>query len=268
MNMFIPHTRRSANTPTSKPGYHYPGLWRQALVRSSALILGLVLSMASHGIELFEEDEMGNINQRNIGVFKSQQLIQSSGDSFRLEKQSRPLPAFTAITLGTPAELEYSETGPNRIEIEAPAATLRALRVEVRAGKLIIDTNGLQPDSTPTLRVFGQHLEELDIRTAANARLHDILAKRFHLKVKGASDIEISGQAKDCELDIQGASDIDQSGLRCDHIALRTFGANDIRLHASQSVSGRVQGAGDIDVSGNPARREVQVMGASDIHFH
>lgn len=254
--------------PTLQPGQNWSGRFGRQASRAVALCIGLTLSMASHGFELFEEDEMGNINQRNIGAFKSQQLIHSSGDSFKLEKQTRSLPAFNTIALHTAAELEYSETGPARIEIEAPAATLRALRIEVRAGTLEIDTNGLQPDSPPHLKVFGQHLEGLTITVAASARLRDILAKRFHLEIKGAADVEMDGQAKDCELDIQGASDIDQSRLKCDHVKLRTFGANDIQLHANRSVSGHVQGAGDVDVSGNPAQRSLKLSGASDIHYH
>jgi len=225
------------------------------------------LSLPSLGIELFEEDERGNINQRNIGAFKSNILLKQSAANIRIEKQVRSLANYHRIELKTPAELVYRETGPSRIEMEGTVATLRAIRTDIKAGTLVIDTNGLQHDGTPTLRVFGNRLDSVTVSSAADVQLFDIRVNRFELQVRGAADIRVAGKSRVCIIDSQGAGDLDQSNLACENVTLKAFGASDILLHASAALEGRVQGAGDVTVTGNPAQRQLEIMGAYDVVY-
>jgi hypothetical protein len=50
-------------------------------------------------------------------------------------------------------------------------------------------------------------------------------------------------------------------------MSLAAFGATDIRLQVKESIEGRVQGAGDLEILGQPKLRELKVMGAYDVEY-
>ncbi len=227
----------------------------------------LFVSMNSEGVELFEEDEQGNINQRNIGVFKSQSFDREAVDQIKLVRQVRSLPQFSKLKLTAAAELEYHQTGSPRIEMEGSEATLRSLQIDVSAGTLMISSHALQSEGTAKLKLYGQRLEGVEIVGAADATFYDILVNRFDLQVRGAADITVKGKARYCALDSQGAGDVDQTALLCQNVKLSVFGASDIQLYAQDSIEGRVQGAGSVLVLGQPDQRTLQVGGAFEINY-
>ena len=103
--------------------------------------------------------------------------------------------------------------------------------------------------------------------SAGDFNFSQLRGKRFSLLLRGAADVRLSGKQSECHIDSQGAGDIDQSELICEQVALKVFGANDIQVHATREVSGRLQGAGDLAIRGNPARRELAIQGAFDVEY-
>ena len=85
--------------------------------------------------------------------------------------------------------------------------------------------------------------------------------------MRGSADIEASGTPGSCKVDISGSADVDLSGLSCRQIQLTSMGSADATVYASDSISGLLQGAGDVHVLGSPAQRTLQARGAYDISF-
>lgn len=234
-------------------------------------ILWLMLSAcalppASLAIELFEEDSMGNINQRNVGSYKSKRFgSQNSGGP--VVQRSRPLGLYSTLKLEMPVELEYFDGGNARVEIMADQETINTIQFVYSGDRLTIKSNGFATSSPVKLLLYGNDLQRVFINSAADVTLNDINVVDFLLSVRGSADVAVNGGALDCQINAQGATDLDLSKMKCQDVTLLAQGSADIVISASKSLKGRVQGSGDVEVYGNPARRKLQVMGAYDVHY-
>ena len=181
--------------------------------------------------------------------------------------RTRTVQPFTQIHVKVPVTLVYRESGPVRVEVEASQSMHLALRTEVAGGVLTIGSADVRLESFPTITVYGKRLEGATIESAADASFEDISVNQFELRVLGSADVVVAGRAKACHLEAQSASDIDLSALVCERMRLTAFGATDIRLQATESIEGRVQGAGDLEILGQPQQRQLKVMGAYDVEY-
>jgi len=242
--------------------YHKLG----GVARLITLTACCIHSASSQAAELFEEDSMGNVNQRNVGSFKSNRQggLPVAGTVI---KRNRPLQPYATLKLEIPAELTYYETGNARVEIEAASDELDKINFVYNGNRLTIKSSGFSITAPIKLTLYGNDLQRVFINTAAEATLNDISVNEFYLSVRGAADVSVEGQATGCRISAQGASDLDLSKLRCQSATLAVQGSPDIVLSASKSIKGRVQGAGDIEVLGNPRVRKLEVTGAYDIDY-
>jgi hypothetical protein len=222
--------------------------------------------MASIALELFEEDSMGNVNQRNVGSYKSNKHSRESSTGI-VVTQTKPLQAYSTLKLEIPAQLEYYEQGNARVEIEADQETINSITFHYSGSRLTIKSNGFSSGLPVKLKLYGSDLQRVFINSAADVVLNDISVNDFLLSVRGSSDVEVNGKARGCQINTQGASDLDLSRLSCQEVTLAAQGSTDIQLNATKSIKGRVQGAGDVDVYGSPARRKLQAFGAYDINY-
>lgn len=226
----------------------------------------LAIASGSSAIELYEEDELGNVNQRNVGVFKQNSFDEDVPDGKRV-KRNRPLQSFTSLKVEIPVTLVYRESGPARVEIEAAENIINKINFVQNGPRLAIRSAGFNSKSPITLALYGNKLQRVFVKSAADVSLHDISVNDFLLSVYGAGDTSVRGSANNCNVTVQGAADLDLSALDCGSTKLNAQGSSDIRVRASQSISGRVQGAGDVQVLGRPAERSLQAAGAFDIEY-
>lgn len=233
--------------------------------------LGVIASFAAatpsmQAIELFEEDELGNINQRNVGSFKSNRFGINKGIG-EIEKRTKPLQPYSTLKIEIPADVEYHETGNARVEIEAEKDAINKIQFHYSGNRLTIKTNGFATQSPVKLKLYGNDLQRVFVNSAADVALHDISVNDFLLSVRGSADVTAQGRARGCQVNAQGANDLDLGQLRCTDLTLTAQGSSDIVVSAAKSVKGRVQGAGDVEVLGNPARRTLEAIGAYDIDY-
>lgn len=238
-----------------------PNLVQLAIIASCASVMNGVFA-----VELFEEDSLGNVNQRNVGSYKSNShgSPESAGP---VVKRSRPLQPYATLKLEIPVELVYYESGNPRVEIEAPDSVINKINFVHGGNRLTIKSNGFSINAPVRLKLYGNDLQRVFINSAAEVELNDIGVNDFYLSVRGAADVTVQGSATGCQVNAQGANDIDLSQLICRSATLAVQGSSDIVLSASESIKGRAQGAGDIEVLGNPAKRQLQAMGAYDIDY-
>lgn len=241
--------------------------YRQHFTQFFGMLLLIITAIPTWSDAFFETDVQGNVNQRNIGVMQSQHLDRPAHQTNRLEKQVRQLPPYSRIDVRIPVDLTFQGMQAYRAEIEASPATLQALRMEVSGGTLVISGQTTHFEATPRIALAGSRLEEARIRSAGDFRFAQVHGKHFSLLMRGAANVQVSGKQSVCRIDSQGAGDIDQSELICERVALKVFGANDLSVHATREISGRLQGAGDLTVLGNPPKRELAVQGAFDVAY-
>ncbi|GAA3965533.1 GIN domain-containing protein [Allohahella marinimesophila] len=242
---------------------------KKPLPRSAAAACATLLgmfSMLAQSESTVTADRNGNINQRSIGVFKSNTWSDEFAQGGQVVSETKALPVFSRLKLGVPAELFYRENGRSSIDIEGAVGTLATLRIEVRAGTLFIDSDRARPGPLQ-LVVSGTGLRGASISSSADAVFDGLQGLSFELAVSGTADISLNGKVRECSLAAQGSADIDQAELLCGTLQLSVIGAGDIAVYAAKSLQGRVQGAGDLKVHGQPQQRAVQASGAFDIEY-
>ena len=226
------------------------------------------LATHSFAIDLFEEDAMGNINQRNVGSYKSNRFgMNNANNEGEVVKRIKPLQPYATLNLEVPVELAYSESGNPRVEIEASQEAINKINFIYSGNRLTIKSNGFSTNTPIKLSLYGSDLQRVFINSAADVVLRDIAVSDFFLSVRGAADVEVQGSVRGCQINTQGASDLNLEQLKCQTVTLVAQGSSDIVLFAAKSIKGRVQGAGDVAVLGNPSRRKLEVMGVYDLDY-
>lgn len=110
-------------------------------------------------------------------------------------------------------------------------------------------------------------IPEVTIAGAGNVELRDLAQPSVLLQVTGSGDIEASGQVERVEVEIAGSGGIDAGNLVATEVKALISGSGDARVHATQAVRARVQGSGQVRVSGNPPQRDTRIMGSGRVVF-
>ncbi len=237
----------------------------RALVAPLIMLVGSGLCAA---LELIEQDELGNVNQLNVGSYKSNKTDDNSAFSDRVViDQERTLANYSKLDIRVPAEIIYRGGRDAKIKISATQSVLDSLTYQVRGGRLLINSEGFGTNQRVKIELSGSQLEEVLLRGSQEARFSGIQSTRFELSMRGSADVSVRGTANNCKLDIRGANDLDMEKLRCKHVNIESQGSSDIVLTANASISGRVLGAGDLVVYGQPEKRQLKATGAFDVSY-
>lgn len=239
---------------------------KAAVVSKAIIIICYSMSSSSIAIELLEEDSAGNINQRNLGSYKSNSFgaVGVSGASI---KRIQPLQPYKTLRVDIPVELHYFETGQARVELEGAQQDIDKINFRYNGNRLTIRSNGFTTTAPIKLTLYGNNLQRVFINGAADVELNDISVNDFSLSVRGAADVRVQGKARGCKINVQGASDLDLAQMTCQAVSLAMQGSADITLFAAKSLKGQVQGAGNVEVFGKPNQRKLQALGAYDVEY-
>lgn len=90
------------------------------------------------------------------------------------------------------------------------------------------------------------------ISGSGDIALQKIKSERCSASIAGSGDINLSGETTDAEYRIAGSGDIRAAKLEAMNVKASTAGSGDIECYASEKLTARVAGSGDIAYKGNP----------------
>ncbi|MCX6210358.1 MAG: DUF2807 domain-containing protein [Bacteroidetes bacterium] len=93
----------------------------------------------------------------------------------------------------------------------------------------------------------------------------DIKTKVLKINTTGASTVNLSGIADAVDLKASGASTIKNKSLKANVYTVDVSGASNIKLFATQGITGELSGASNLKYSGNPSNVQVNSSGASNV---
>ncbi len=94
----------------------------------------------------------------------------------------------------------------------------------------------------------------------------EINTEKLKCTISGGGDATLSGQAAEFEINLNGGGDVSAGTLITRTTSFNVSGGSDIRVNASQEISGYISGGGDVYYSGNPERVSVDARGGSEVH--
>lgn len=90
-------------------------------------------------------------------------------------------------------------------------------------------------------------------------------AEKIDVSVSGASDIEIIGSCNEAVYNISGSSDVDGSQLNAKKCTLEASGSSDVSVYASEALVINASGSSTVEYYGEPADKQIETGGASEV---
>ncbi len=103
------------------------------------------------------------------------------------------------------------------------------------------------------------------IHGSGDIRLPALQAKTVNFSVNGSGDIQASGSADKVDVEINGSGDVSTRRLVAREANVRISASGDAAVHASEKLTARVSGSGDIRYAGSPATVDRTIRGSGSI---
>jgi len=81
----------------------------------------------------------------------------------------------------------------------------------------------------------------------------------------GASDVNMTGSAKQTDISLSGASDFKDFDFATDYAEVKVSGASDVKITVNKEISASASGASDVYIKGNGVIRNMNASGASSV---
>lgn len=197
---------------------------------------------------------------------------------------------FDELDISTIGEIELIESDSFGVKIKTTKYILDRLKIEQSGKKLTIDYGNkkikwnkrkkelkilvylptlskLKVSGFSNIKCLGTFTDsekmEFDI-TGASSLSANVNTPQLDISSSAASDLYLTGVAKELNLDISGAASIDAYNLITNRTNIDVSGASDIKVSVLEELSIDASGASDISYKGDP-RVIKNVSGISDI---
>ena len=206
--------------------------------------------------------QSGGNNSLTIGA-NSSDFVSGSGNKKELTQSLRK---FDSIQTYVSAELNISQSKDFSIKITGDDNILPLIKFNIEDETLKLYTEKSFSTKNPLvidLSLGG--LRSLLANGSGNISLKDVEGDHLQIELNGSGDIFGSGVISQLNVVLQGSGDMDFTQLKSKNCEVSLIGSGDIAIFAEQSVNAKIQGSGDISVSGHPGTVKQSIDGAGQI---
>jgi hypothetical protein len=170
-----------------------------------------------------------------------------------LKTETRNVSGFTQITLASMGDVALSQTGTESLTIEAEDNLLPHLTSTLAGGRLTLGTDGpLRPTKPIHYTIGVKDLSEIDVSGAGNVAGTQLHTSAIVVRVSGAGDVTLSGQADRQDVALSGAGNYEASKLATKTAKVVVSGAGNAAVQVSDALDATVSGVGNVDYTGDP----------------
>ena len=94
---------------------------------------------------------------------------------------------------------------------------------------------------------------EIDVQGAVKAQITDAHADSMSIKVDGAGEFDINGDVDTFSAEFNGAGELRAKELVCKDASINVFGAGDVEISCTGTLSTDISGVGSVGYYGSPA---------------
>jgi hypothetical protein len=179
-------------------------------------------------------------------------LVVGSG---RVVTESRPVGAFTALTVSSAIHVAIVQSGTESLAITADDNVLPLVRAEVVEGRLVlglVSGTSLSTIHGVLCEVSVRSLSDIDASGATQVEISGLDADAVAIRLSGASTVRAAGAVRSLRLDLSGSSRCLADGLRIRAAATNVSGASYALLRVSDTLSADASGLSTIEYYGDP----------------
>jgi hypothetical protein len=183
-----------------------------------------------------------------------------------VKQETRNVADFDEIETSGAINAEVAVGDSFSVSVEADDNILQFIKTEVSGNTLKIHTEGkFSTKSKINVKISMPELRGLDINGASNVTAANVKGDSLNIKVNGASEVKISGEAKELNARANGASTIDAENLKSENTEVDSNGASTVTVSSSNELRADASGASTIYYTGEPKNIMQDASGASSI---
>jgi hypothetical protein len=172
-------------------------------------------------------------------------------------EQTRPLPAFTAISTQGAINMVVEAGKAQSFVIRGDDKFIGSVETRVVDGKLLITfpknkKNNLEISSDARILVSVPSLRAFHVEGAGSAELNNLAGDSIEIGFQGAGRLVAKGRVKVLKLTAQGVGDVDTKALLAERANVNFEGIGAVKVYASERLDAVVQGMGSLNYYGNP----------------
>lgn len=199
----------------------------------------------------------------------------------------REVEAFTQIISKIPCEVKIVNGLKPEVEISGDEAYRSLVTVTSKGGKLQIKGKSkLKRAKNIVVTIKYVTLEKLQIQSAFNTEVIApinsekfdyvkkgygsakilINASRLNAKISGGGKTVLQGNCDRMDIKISGNAELDAQTLQVNKVNINNSSTNLVVVQAVESIDAKLSGKGNIDVYGNPEKKDFKIEGSGNVN--
>lgn len=188
--------------------------------------------------------------------------------SGKAAKETRQVGAFDAIDVRGAATLDVTVGGAPSVVVEADDNLLPLVVTDVTDHTLQIGTRNAvrsKLDDGIHVTITVPSLRGIEVGGACTAKIAGLTGPVFEVRISGAGSIKADGAVDALRIHVSGSGSIEAEKLAAKRADVDVSGAGHVRLTATEALSAKVSGVGDVAYAGKPQHVEKKVLGIGRI---
>ena len=189
--------------------------------------------------------------------------IQGSGN---IISESRELNNFTSIILLGSIDVNIKTSESNNCVVVADDNLIPFIKTEVVNNKLNISLNeSYASEEKLVVNINTPNYDEVSLSGSGNINILDFKNNNLSLNISGSGNITGNGEVETLVVKINGSGNLMSKEIKSKFATITINGSGEAEVFASDSISAKINGSGNIKYFGNPENVDSIINGSGDI---
>ena len=190
--------------------------------------------------------------------------IKGSGN---IISESRELNNFTSIMLLGSIDVNIKTSESNNCVVVADDNLIPYIKTEVVNNKLNISLNeSYSSEEKLVVNINTPNYDEVSLSGSGNINILDFKNNNLSLNISGSGNITGNGEVETLVVKINGSGNLMSKEIKSKSATITINGSGDGEVFASDSISAKINGSGNIKYFGNPENVDSIINGSGDIN--
>ena len=190
--------------------------------------------------------------------------IQGSGN---IISESRELNNFTSIILLGSIDVNIKTSESNNCVVVADDNLIPYIKTEVVNNKLNISLNeSYSSEEKLVVNINTPNYDEVSLSGSGNINILDFKNNNLSLNISGSGNITGNGEVETLVVKINGSGNLMSKEIKSKSATITINGSGVGKVFASDSISAKINGSGNIKYFGNPENVDSIINGSGDIN--
>jgi hypothetical protein len=214
-------------------------------------------------------------------------LQDSVNGNGKVVSQSRDLPVFSGIKVGSGIDVFISQGEPQSVVVEADGNLQEWIRTEVEGSVLHIYTDKMiRTAKTKKVSITCKTIDRIDVSSAGDVTglslfktdkldigmssagdlKFEVEANEINVSISSAGNVNLKGRTNTFNADLSSAGDLNAFDLEAKVGDISVSSAGNARVYITDEASFRSSSAGNINYKGEPKVKEMQTSSAGSVN--